>query len=253
MKLEKILAAFALVHMTATGVRAQDIEDGGSENGFHFSSEFVTEDVWRGGFAGSAAFEPEISYTIGGFSIGTWASSPLNYGNDTYNELDFFIEYAVGGVTLTFSDYCWTNGNDKFEYFGPYKENHLLEASLGYDFGVGNENVPLSFSVNTIVAGANRKANGDQGFSTYLEAVYAPSLKKLDMSLTVGAAIENEEAAMYSKKGGFNFVNIDFGLSHDFKLRDVATLTLGANLICNPTGFEEHGEAYVTGSIGISF
>jgi hypothetical protein len=114
--------------------------------------------------------------------------------------------------------------------------------------------VPLSFNANTIVAGANRKENDDQAFSTYMELVYAPSLKNIDISLTFGVAAEPEDAAMYSMKGGFNIVNIDLGLSHDFKIKNVATLTVKTDLICNPSGLnDDRGDAYAIGGIVISF
>ncbi len=264
MKIANFLTSVAFV-LAAFNANAQDLDDElvgqDNDNGFHFSTEFVTEDVWRGGFAGSAAFEPEISYTIGGLSIGTWGSSPLNFGQDNYNELDFYVEYAFDfGLSMIVNDYCWTQEYERidgsigeaFDYFGPYKENHYLEAGIAYDWGEVSD-VPLSFNVNTMLAGANRKYNGDQGHSTYMELVFAPSLKKLDMSLTVGAAIENEEALMYSRKDGFNIVNVDFGLSHDFKIKDAATLTVRGHLVCNPTGFDTHGEAYVLGGVAIKF
>lgn len=264
MKITKmILAAMLAIGSYAASAQNTDDDDllefekeaANNDNGFHFSTEFATRDVWRGGFVSSAAFEPELSYSIGGLSIGTWAACPLNSSNDHYNELDFYIEYAFDfGMSLMLTDYCWNNANDKFEYFGKYKDNHLLEATLGYDLGAVCDNVPLSFNANTIVAGANRKENDDQAFSTYMELVYAPSLKNIDLSLTFGVAAEPEDAAMYSMKGGFNIVNIDLGLSHDFKIKNVATLTVKTDLICNPSGLnDDRGDAYAIGGIVISF
>ena len=261
MKITKIIFA-AVLAMCAFAAQAQDKDDDfdfpfeneDNDNGFHFTTDFVTKNTWRGMNVSDAAFQPELSYSIGGLRIGSWGSTALN-SDDKYTELDFFLEYAVGGVSMMVYDYCWTDDNGKFDYFGKYKDTHLLEVGLGYDFGEICENFPVSFNVNTIVAGANRKANDDQAFSTYMEIVYAPSLKNLDLSFTVGAASEDEDAAMYSRKGGFNIVNIDFGLSHDFKIKDIATITAKADIIFNPTGSAgaEKGEAFITAGVGISF
>ncbi|MBO7463848.1 MAG: hypothetical protein J6T96_14770 [Bacteroidales bacterium] len=257
-----ILAAFLAMWTYAAG--AQDFDDlefeieDDSDNGFHFTMDFVTKNVWRGGFVSSAAFEPELSYSIGGLRVGTWAASPFNMNTDPYNELDFFIEYNFGGgFGMQVYDYCWTledeNGNPVFNYFGPYKDNHFLEVGLIYDWSEVCDNLPMSFNINTIVAGANRKANDKQGYTTYMELALEPSLKNLDMYLAVGAAIEDEESLMFSRKGGFNVVNLDFGLSHDFNIKDVATLSVNGHLICNPTGVVDKGEAYVLGGVSISF
>ncbi|MCR5454103.1 MAG: hypothetical protein K6F33_03855 [Bacteroidales bacterium] len=265
MKIAKLIIAAMLASLAYTAsaqitkyddddvhIASDELFESDDENGFHFSTEFVTEDVWRGCFDASAAFEPEISYTIGGLSIGTWAASPLNYGSDDYRELDWYVEYAFDfGLSFMMTDYCWTDDNGQFEYFGKYKDTHFLEATLGYDLGAVTD-VPLSFNVNTMIAGANRKENGDQALSTYMELIYAPSLKHVDLSLTLGAAAE-PEAILYSRKDGFNIVNIDLGVSHDFNIKDVATLTVMAHVICNPTGIEYKGEAYALGGVAISF
>lgn len=258
MKIAKYLTA-AMFAMLAYSASAQDFDDddffmdSDDENGFHFTTDLVSKAVWRGGSVCSAAFEPEISYSAGGFSVGSWAATPLSYGHDDYQEIDWFMEYAFDfGLSFMLTDYCWT-GDNGFEYFGKYKDTHFLEGTLGYDLGAVNENVPLSFNINTMFAGANTKENGDQAYSTYMELAFAPSLKNVDLNLAIGAAIEKEEYAMYSRKGGFNIVNVELGLSHDFNIKDVATLSVMAQLVCNPTGIDKKGEAYALGGVSISF
>ena len=262
MKITKmILAAMLAIGTYAANAQNTDDDDllefekeAANDNGFHFTTDFCSKYVWRGSAVCGTALQPEISYSVGGLTIGSWGSNSLNT-TDIYQELDFFVEYSAGGASIMVYDYCWTDDNGNFNYFGKYKDTHFLELGLGYDFGEITENLPLSFNVNTILAGANRKANDDQAYSTYMEITYAPSIKNIDLSLTVGAASEDEDAAMYSRKGGFNLVNIDLGVSHDFNIKDVATLTAGAHLICNPTGGAgaEKGEMFICAGFGITF
>lgn len=51
--------------------------------------------------------------------------------------------------------------------------------------------------------------------------------------------------------GAQDFDGLDFGLSHDFNIKDIATLSVNGHLICNPTGVTDKGEAYVLGGVSI--
>lgn len=248
MRITKFLAAAALA-LSFTAANAQEAEE--NENGFSVNTDFVSSYAWRGGFCAHASIQPQIEYNAGGFTCGTWATHTLTH--DEYNEIDWYAYYGVAGFTFGVSEYCWTGANG-FQYFGPYKENHYLEGTISYTL----ENVPLSFSVNTMLAGANKKytdkGEEKQAMSTYIGLGYAPTLSNgLDLSLECGLAIEPKDYAMYASKGGFQCVNLAANLSRSFSIKDVASLTLQAGVYCNPKGFEGHGEVGAMAGVGVSF
>lgn len=239
--------------MAFGSAKAQD-ETPAEEPGSNLSVtvDFTTKALWRGGYCGGPSIQPGIEYSIGGFSVSTWNSSEINMGQGGFEEIDFALGYSIGGASILLSDYCWNNAYGNFEYFGPYKENHFLELGLGYDFGELTS-LPLAVSVNMMLAGANRNFSDEAAHSTYVDLVYSPSCGGFDFAFTLGAAIENEESLMYSKKDGFNIVNIDCAVSKSFPLKSFATITPRAELMCNPVGFDKHGEVYFVAGLGIAF
>jgi len=246
MRITKYLAAAALAFACTAASAQEEAEE--PENGFSVSADFVSSYAWRGGYCAGASFQPTISYTVGGFTFGTWATSTIK-GGDDYTEIDWSAFYTAGGFSVGVTDYSWTMDKG-FVYFDPYKESHFLEATLAYEL----LNVPLSFSVNTMLAGANRTADDEAGLSTYINAIYAPSLSNgIDLSLEAGFAIEKDEAAMYSSKGGFQCVNLALGLSKTFPVKDLAEITVSAGTYCNPKGFDGHGQVGASVGVGIAF
>lgn len=204
------------------------------------SVDLVSSANWRGSKLGGVSLQPGIGFDIAGFNVGAWGSTDFHYSNATgnfgYQELDFFIGYSNWGVSLTLTDYCWTNAStSSFDYFGAYKDNHFLELSLGFDFGYYFEKVPIYINANTMLFGANYKEDGSQAYSTYLEIGYSYSVKKIvDLNLAVGAAIESGGAKLYSPNDGFSVVNINVGASHDFNIKDICSIGVSADVIYNP-------------------
>ncbi|MBO4770986.1 MAG: hypothetical protein J5595_00455 [Bacteroidales bacterium] len=242
-----IMIAAAMVALTAMSARAQEAEGDGSP--LTFDLGVATNDIWRGGNCAGLSFMGDAEFAAGGFSAGIAGNSAIV--KDDYTEIDLYASYSVGGAFLSLTDYTWTQ--DKFEFFGPYKTYHYLELGVGYDFSEKTD-LPLSISYNVMLAGANRKADDSQGHSSYIEISYAPSLEcGLDLGFTVGAAIENEESLMYTRKDGFNFAELKFEMSKTYNLKNFCTVTPSAAVICNPTGLGEHGEVYFVGGVSFGF
>lgn len=199
------------------------------------SLDLVSTNLWRGSYLAGVSLQPGIGFDIAGFSIGAWGSTDFIYGRDGYSELDFMVGYSNWGVSLLLTDYCWTNAEGNFDYFGKYTDNHFLELSLGFDFGEYFEKVPIYITANTMLYGANYDADNKQAYSTYLEIGYSYAVRKIvDLSLAVGAAIEPEGAGLYSPNSGFSVVNINVGASHDFNIKDICCISVGANVVYNP-------------------
>ena len=241
---------FLTAMMAAMILSAAAQEEEAVESPLTFETKFNSSALWRGTHVTGLSAEGVINYSIAGFSAGVDAISAI--GKDDYNEFDLYIGYQFKGAFVTLTDYSWTM--DKFEYFGPYKEYHFLELGVGYDFSEITD-LPLSVSYNVMLAGANRTADDKQAYSSYVEVCFAPSLAcGIDMEIAVGAAIEGEESAlMYTKKDGFNVCNAKFGLSKTYNLKDFCTVTPNVTVMCNPTGFENHGTVNFAAGVGFAF
>lgn len=236
--------------MAAMVLAANAQEEEAVESPLSFSTNFYSSALWRGSYVTGLSAEGVINYSIAGFSAGVDAISAI--GKDDYTEFDLYIGYQFKGAFVTLTDYSWTM--DKFEYFGPYKEYHFLELGVGYDFSEITD-LPLAVSYNVMLAGANRTADDDQAYSSYVEVSFTPSLVcGIDLELAVGAAIEGEESAlMYTKKDGFNVCNVKAGLSKTYNLKNFCTVTPNVNVVCNPTGFDAHGTVNFSAGVGFTF
>lgn len=196
----------------------------------NLSGDLVSSYVWRGAKAAGTSVQPTLSVSAAGFTLGSWASMDIA-GNNS-KEVDFFASYSKGGFALTVTDYWW-DGEGAYRYFSsPDAEGavgHQLEAGLAYTL---SESFPLTLSWNTFVMGiANKKANGDNSFSTYVEASYPFSVKGVDMKAAVG--LTPWESAIYGTKK-FSVTNILVGASKEVKITDSFSVPIFANIIANP-------------------
>lgn len=227
------VAAFAAEEEAA----ATEVEETGSKykGNLGLSIDLVSANIWRGSYLTGVSLQPGISFDIAGFSVGAWGSTDFNYVSDGHSELDFMVGYSNWGASLLLTDYCWTNGSGEFDYFGNYADNHYLELSIGFDFGYYFEKVPICVSASTMLYGANHKTDGSQAYSTYLEIGYSYPVRNIvDLNLALGAAVESGGACLYSPNDGFSVVNINVGASHDFNIKDVCTISVGADVVYNP-------------------
>ena len=246
--MKKLLFTALFAVLFSGAANAQESET--KESPLTFGLGVSTNAVWRGASVCGLNSAGSVDFSAGGFSAGVEAISAI--GKDDYTEFDLYAAYSISGAFVSVYDYCWTM--DKFEYFGPYNDYHFLELGFGYDFSELTD-LPLSVSFNMMLAGANKKFDGDQAHSSYLEICYAPSLASgLDLAFTVGAAIENKDAElMYTKKDGFNFAELKMELSKTYNLKNFCTVTPSAAIICNPTGLEYHGQTFFVGGVSFGF
>ena len=196
MKKMRILAICVIAVLTATSVKAQ----------FATGADIVSSYVWRGvpqdrtvtgnPSLGSPNIQPYVSFTTGGFTIGSWASSSF-LGN--VKEVDLYATYVISSAfALTVTDYNWGFTKSYFNY--GTGTDHIYEATLAY---TGPEKFPISASVNTMFAGADKKPSdaGKQALSTYIELGYqvTPLVKvfaggvigESNNYLTTGAGVTN--------------------------------------------------------------
>lgn len=198
---------------------------------FELSGDLVSSYVWRGFKQTGASVQPSLSLSAGNFSLGAWASTSLS--SNGHKEVDFCASYTIAGLALTATDYWW-DGEGKYRYFSSPEDGnfgHMVEAGLSYTFP---DTFPLTLSWNTFLLGeGNKKPNGNNSFSTYIEISYPFSVKDIDLSLSTGF-IPWESAVYGPEMNGFKFTSIQLGASKEIKITDSFSVPLFANIIANP-------------------
>ena len=200
----------------------------------NLGADIVSSYIWRGSKAAGASVQPFISASISSFALGAWGSSDISpdfSSSKGYKEVNFYASYSISGFGLTVTDYWW-DGNEAFRYFSSPASGyggHILEGSLAYTLP---DSFPLTLSWNTFFLGkGNKKENGKNSYSTYIEAAYPFTVK--GVSLKVAMGLSPWESTIYGTTG-FKFTNIMLGASKSIKINDSFSLPVFANIITNP-------------------
>ncbi|MFT3753471.1 MAG: hypothetical protein QM800_11560 [Paludibacter sp.] len=224
MKKIKVLAICAIAVLSITSAKAQ----------FSTGADIVSSYVWRGiqqdrsvsgnPTLGSPNIQPYISFTTGGLTIGSWASSSF-LGN--IKEVDLYATYAFSSsLALTVTDYNWGFSSTKGYFDYTKKGDHMYEGSLAY---TGPEAFPIGATVNTFFAGCDTLATGKQAFSTYLELSYP-----VTNAVKVFAGASLFKSGMVYNTNGFSVTNVGIKASKSINITDKCCFPvygiLGANL-----------------------
>jgi len=220
MKKLKVLAICAIAVLATTSIRAQ---------GFSTGADLVSSYVWRGipqeGTKGTPNIQPYASYTIGGFTIGAWASSSF-IGN--VKEVDLYATYAISSLfSVTVTDYNWGFTNSYFNY--GTGTDHNFEGTFSY---AGVEAFPLSVSINTMFYGADKTSdttNVKNAYSTYVELAY-PIAE--NAKIFVGASLF-DSPYVYANTG-FAVTNVGIKVNKLIPLTDKFSLPVYGIVGANP-------------------
>lgn len=191
--------------------------------------DFVSSYIWRGCYNANASVQPTLGITTGNFSVTAWGSVDFD---GKYKEADLTAAYAIGGLTLSLTDYYWTPSSDRYteKYFRFGADSpHMVEVGAAYNFG---ERFPLTLAWNTMLFGADRDNDGKQNYSTYAEISYPFAVRGVDMVAAVGFtpwATEN----MYGTTG-FAVSNVSLGATKAIRFSDKFSLPVFTRLIWNP-------------------
>jgi hypothetical protein len=197
---------------TATTVFAQD-----SKGSFSVGADVVSSYVWRGipqdvtYPSGTPNIQPYTSYTIGGLTLGAWGSGSFT---GTVKEFDLYATYALSSkLALTVTDYNWSFTKGYFTYSDG--TDHVYEATLAY---TGGTSFPVSATVNTMFAGADKNSDGDNAYSTYVELGYPLAS---NAKLFAGASLF--DSAVYGTSG-FGVTNVGVKVSKAIEITDKFSL-----------------------------
>lgn len=201
------------------------------------SADLVSSYIWRGFKQAGASVQPSLSIDYNQFSLSGWASTDIS-GNDK-KEVDFTFGYTYSRFGVSLTDYWW-DGESSYRYFSSPHDGyggHMLEVGLQYTLP---EKFPLSLSWNTFVLGSgNKKANGDNSLSTYVQASYPFAVKEIDFTASVGV-IPWESVVYGSNMDGFKVTSVALGASKEIAVTDRFSLGIFSNIIANPAVEDIH-------------
>jgi len=226
----RLVAILAIAILTVTSAKAQ----------FTTGADIVSSYVWRGvpqeGTKGTPNIQPYVSFTTGGLTVGSWASSSF-LGN--VKEVDLYATYAFSSqFAVTLTDYNWGFASTKGYFDYSKTTDHIYEATLAY---TGTEKFPISASVNTMFAGADKyttKAldiagkdsitSQKKAYSTYIELGYqiTPLVK-----VFAGGILNASDAYATASAG---ITNVGFKVSKSIAITDKFSLPVYGIVGANP-------------------
>lgn len=221
----KKLLLLSIVMLAAIGVSQAQVSIG---------ADVVSQYVWRGVPQTAAAYQPSLSYTFSGFTIGAWASTSIAGG--AY-ENDLYLGYSGESFGITLTDYYYpgAGGKNDFLSFDSDTGAHTLELS-GYwtisDF-------KLLVAANVF---ASKAWDPDQ--SAYAEISYMTKSGDIDLTYTAGGAFkfsndENVTSDWYAlttpkgKKESFGLTNLSVTASKSVAITDKFSLPVYGTFTLN--------------------
>jgi hypothetical protein len=223
----KSLLGIVLVTV-AVSASAQE-KKGGS---FSVNADLVSSYIWRGvpqegTKGGSPNVQSTVSYTNGIFSIGAWGSYAFSGG---VKEVDLYATLSLPSTfSVTVTDYNYNNGNNGSPRYFNYKNattGHIFEGTAAYG---GTKAFPLSIAWNTMFYGMDKKMNGDNAFSTYVELGYPITS---NVKAFVGASLFDSPGTYGNT--GFSVINLGLKVSKEVKITDSFSLPVYGVIGANP-------------------
>ena len=185
--------------------------------------------IWRGlDFGDAPSFQPAVTFTAGGFSIGEWGAYSISGVGSVYSEDDLWASYAVstpsaGTFTLIATDYFFPSAGMKyFNYKGDGAGAHTIEAGLSYG---GPDKFPITLS-------GYMNVHNDVDNTTYFEASYPFTVQSVSGSVVVGATGGGDNG--FYGPTNFQVINIGLNFSKDIVITDKFSLPISASIIVNP-------------------
>jgi hypothetical protein len=231
----KIVTISCLLCCMLITVHAENSADSISKTSFFFNADLVNRYVWRGQmFSPNVNIQPYGGISFKGLSFTTWAS----YGiSDRYAEIDFSISYTIGRFSITVSDYYNENEDSlaKNRHFNLNSKStpHSLECALYYKI---MESFPLTVTVASYFYGNDKDVNGNNYYSTYIEASYPIKISNSDISVFIGGTPNKGLYTQYTSNTGI--VNLGFSAVKNLKISELNSIPLGFSVVSNPT-FED--------------
>lgn len=201
-----------------------------------FGTDIYSRYIWRGlDFGDAPAFQPGLSYTTGGFSIGAWGSYAFPTAGPTYAENDLWASYAItteksGSFSLLFTDYYIPSAGIPFGHFKhivepdgtPRFAAHTLEGGITFS---GPESFPITLAYFY-------NLSNDPDNSSYIQAGYPLVVGDATISFTAGFV--PSKSAYYGVEKG-NIINLGISATKSISITEKFAVPITVSYIGNPS------------------
>jgi hypothetical protein len=204
-------------------------EEEAEESPLSLGADLVSRYVWRGvQLSASPAIQPSIEYSFGNFTVGTWGS--YTFAHEDFQEVDLFLSYSINSFSITLNDYFLpgevSGESNKYFDWNQDSTGHALELIGSWE---GTETLPLTVTAGVFLYGDDKDANGNNRYSTYLEAAYGFDIQGVSLSPFAGITFAD---GMYSD--GFALVNLGLKAEKEIEITEKYSLPISASFITNP-------------------
>lgn len=203
------------------------------ESNFHLTVDLQTKYMWRGmemmTEESTPVIFPQINYQYKGFYAYVMGGYSFN---GKYSEVDLGISYTHKWLTIALNDYYYpttTTADDQYFKFGKDNTGHWLEGAIT----IAPEKIPAYLTISNFFYGADKKANGEQAYSTYVElGTYYDFLDNNRLALALGAACN--ESCYNGYEHSFGICNVELKYTHTISFKNGWALPLHVAYIINP-------------------
>ena len=188
----------------------------------------VSSYIWRGQDLGDVSLQPTLSIGYKGLSLTAWGSVGLSDPSDT-KEFDLTLSYAIGGLNIGITDYWFNNGLDpenRYFKYDAHGTNHVVEANIGYDFGLASLQCFTNFAGND---GVNK--DGKRAYSSYVELTVPFKLATVDWAATAGAVPFSTD---FYGTDGFAVTNLALRATKEIKVTESFSVPVFGQVVANP-------------------
>lgn len=209
------------------------------ESNFHIGVDLQTKYIWRGmemmvEDAAPVTF-PQLNYQKNGFYAYVMGGYAIN---GKYSEVDLGVSYTHKWLTIGLNDYYYpTTNTPKDDYFNfkSRETGHWVEGTLT----VAPESIPVHLTLSSFFAGADKKSNGKQAYSTYAElGGHYDFLHDHQLALAVGATFSKSCYNGYAHN--FGICNVELKYTYNLAFKNNFTLPLSVLYIINPVYEKSH-------------
>ena len=235
----------AIMAVTTTTVFAQSEEPAKNnwgakltESNFHLGVDLQTKYIWRGMEMMTEDAAPVVFPQINFQNKGWFAYVMGGYSfNGKYSEVDLGISYTYKWLTVGINNYYYpttTTAEDKYFNFKSHETGHWFEGVVT----IAPENIPAYLTVSNFFAGADKKTDGKQAYSTYAElGGHYDFLNDHSLALAIGAAFN--KSCYNGYEHDFGICNIELKYTYNVSMKKI-TLPLSVAYIINPVYEKSH-------------
>lgn len=196
---------------------------------FSVSLELTTKYMWRGIEYGTApVLFPMLSYDYKGFNAYAMGGYAVN---GSHQEVDLGISYTRDWISIGINDYYYPSAvgeSDRYFEFSKGETGHSVEAVMT----VSPTQIPLYFQASTYFFGNDKKLDGKQAYSSYIELGYNHAFKN-DNQLTLLAGASLNKSFYTNYESGFSVCNVAVKYSTNLPIGKYK-LPISASYVINP-------------------